>query len=96
MQPKVTFDTVVVHATHLFTSDVDDELVMFDSVQGKYFGLDPVSKRIWTLIGEERSVSSVCEQLLHEYDVAPTHCYEQTSAFIQSLVEANLVEVRHA
>lgn len=96
MQSRVTFDSVLVHAEHLFTSDVDNELVMFDGIQGKYFGLAPVSKRIWTLIGEQRSISSICEQLLREYDVPPTLCYDQTLAFVQSLVDAKLVAVSHA
>ena len=49
---------------------VGDETVILDLQSGTYFGLDPIGARIWTLIGEGKSLAEICDTVLAEYDVA--------------------------
>ena len=48
---------------------VGDETVILDLASGTYYGLDPVGARIWQLMAEGKTIASVCEILLDEFDV---------------------------
>ena len=48
---------------------VGDETVILDLASGTYYGLDPVGARIWQLMAEGKTLATVCEILLDEFDV---------------------------
>ena len=48
---------------------VGEETVLLDLASGTYFGLDPVSTRIWHLLSEGNTVAAVCDNMLTEFDV---------------------------
>ena len=49
---------------------VGDETVILDLASGTYYGLNPVGARIWQLMAEGKSLASVCEILVEEFDVS--------------------------
>lgn len=62
-------DTVVV-SPQAMARQVGDETVILDLASGNYLGLDAVGTRIWQLIGEGKSLATVLEVILAEYEVA--------------------------
>lgn len=49
---------------------VGDETVILDLASGTYFGLDPVGARIWTLLGEGKTLAQVCDAMQEEFEVS--------------------------
>jgi hypothetical protein len=49
--------------------ELDDEAVLLNLKTGIYFGLNPVATRIWQLLFEQRSLSSVLDTMLLEYEI---------------------------
>lgn len=69
---RVCFHTL----PHVVSARVGDSVVLMDRKQGSYFKLNEVGGRVWDLVGNGRTASEVCEQLLEEYDV-PAHRLEE-------------------
>jgi hypothetical protein len=55
--------------------------------------LDPVGARIWELIATPRSVRSIRDALLAEYQVDADRCETDLVALLEALRDADLVEV---
>ena len=73
---------------------VGDEVVLLDLDAGTYFGLDPVGARVWELIGEGLTLSSVCDRMQNEYDTPRNTLKKDILELIKALREENLVAVR--
>lgn len=73
--------------------EVGGEAVLLDLASERYFGLDPVGTRIWTLLGEDSRLQSVHERLCAEYDAEPDRIAADLLALVGKLAEAGLVEV---
>jgi hypothetical protein len=72
---------------------VGDELVMMSAAKGNYIGLSEVGARIWELIDEPRSVESVCDTLVAEYEVDPATCRAEVDAFLTALGQHDAVRI---
>jgi hypothetical protein len=91
---KLSPEAVVTRRAEPLTAPVDGDLVMLDPRRSVYFGLDPVGHRIWALLEEPRSVEALCAELQARYDVPEETCRADVLAFIQQLLDAELVEMR--
>jgi hypothetical protein len=89
----IDVDAKIVRRAGALTAPVDEELVMLDSEESRYFGLNDVGASIWELLERPSTVAEICGKLTEEYRVAPETCREQVSDFVQQLVDAGLVEV---
>ena len=74
-------------------TNLDDNIVMMDVDEGRYFELPPVAARIWTLIEEQQTVRSICDALVEEYDISVETCQQDTLEFLQSAFEMHIVRV---
>ena len=70
---------------------VGDETVILDLASGTYFGLDPVGARIWELMGEGKTLSEVCGQMLEEYEVSRDDLERDVLRLAQELTDQGLV-----
>lgn len=73
-------------------NSIDDELLMLDPDQGKYFGTGVVGKRIWELLENPMTVMEIVSQLIEEFDVTEEACRRDVEDFIGSLHKLKLVE----
>ncbi|MGN6817496.1 MAG: PqqD family peptide modification chaperone [Sphingomonas sp.] len=72
---------------------VGDELVMMSAVKGNYLGLTEVGARIWELIETPRTLESLCDALVAEYDVDPATCRAEVDAFLVTLGQHDAVRI---
>jgi hypothetical protein len=72
---------------------VGDETVIRDLTTGTYFGLDTVGARIWELIGEGKTLTQVCDQMLEEFEVSREELERDTLRLAQELADQGLVAV---
>lgn len=73
--------------------DMGGEVVILDLKSGKYFGLDSVGARIWTLIEEFTPLAEVQRTIMAEYEVDAETCARDILAFVDQMQTAGIVEV---
>ena len=73
--------------------EVGGEAVLLDLASERYFGLDPVGTRIWTLLADEDPLQVVCDTLCAEYDAEPARIRDDLLALVTQLAEAGLVKL---
>ena len=89
-------EVVVRNEDRLLTTTVDDELVGLSIDQGVCYGLNVVGTRIWALIATPRSIDSLCDELLSEFDVEADECRQEVIELLEALRTEGLVTVRAA
>jgi len=89
IDPKAT----VVASPELTSADLGGEAVLLDANTGRYFGLNAVGLRIFELAQEPRTVASIHEALLAEYDVTEDVLWRDLNGFLQTLLERDLVRI---
>lgn len=77
---------------HIAAKLLKDEAVLLDLKEGFYFGLNDVGSRIWTLVGEEKSLSEICDQLLREYEVPRDELEKHVQSLLRELLGKGLIE----
>ena len=92
--PALSLQTIVARRDEPLTARVDDDLVMLDPRQSRYFGVDPTGRRIWELLEEPRSVESLCTALQDEFEVSAETCRADVLAFLEQMSDAGLLETR--
>ncbi|MDZ4701331.1 MAG: PqqD family peptide modification chaperone [Rhodothermales bacterium] len=86
-------DTLVVEPD-LMMADLEGEAVLLNAQTGRYYGLNDVGTRIWTLVAEPTPVAAVVSALKDEYDVDPVLLEGDILRFVEDMVARRLVEVK--
>ena len=73
--------------------EVGGEAVLLDLASERYFGLDPVGTRIWTLLADHDSLQAVADVLHTEYDAEPERISSDLLLLVGQLAEAGLVKL---
>jgi hypothetical protein len=76
--------------------NVSGEAVILNTHTGKYFGLDEVGTRMWTLLSEHGRVEPALRTLLEEYDVTQEQLQADLHVFIENLVAHGLLDINDA
>ncbi len=71
--------------------DLGDESVLLELESGRYYGLDEVGTRMWSLLVEHGSASAAERVLLEEYDVDVERLRGDLDRFVDSLESESLV-----
>ena len=90
----ITRDSVIVVGRDQVASDLAGETVLLSLKTARYYGLADVGARIWDLVHEPVRVSSICETIAREYEVAPERCEADVLRFLEELESNGLIEVR--
>ena len=90
---NVTLTQQVKPSADVLVQEVGGEAVLLDLTSERYFGLDPVGTRIWSLLSQEARLQQVFEVLCAEYEVEPSRLQTDLLALVGQLAEAGLVEV---
>jgi hypothetical protein len=70
---------------------VDDEAILLEQATGRYYGLNKVGTRMWSLLAEYGQLDKVYEQLLAEFDVGETQLRRDLEALTVALIEKGLL-----
>src|SRR5690348_4964282 len=74
MMSRLTLATIVAARSQQVSADLEGEAVILDLERGRYYGLNEVGARVWSLVQEPRSVSEIRDCLLGEYAVDASQC----------------------
>lgn len=87
----ITLQARIKRSEHAISSPIADELVMFDTGAGKYYGLNEIAAEIWNRLEEPLSVEKLCDQLTDEFDVSTDQCRRDVLNFLPKLMEKGLI-----
>src|SRR3954465_5350710 len=73
--------------------DLDGEAVLLETGSGRYYGLDEVGTRMWSLLQIHGETGAVCRALLAEYDVPEDRLRADLEKFVETLAARGLLEV---
>ena len=78
----------------LFSSEINEDLVMMDEKQGLYFCLNEVGKAIWQLLDKPASYAELIRSLTQAYQVDRQQCQTDVELFLQQMIKHQLVQVQ--
>ena len=81
-----------VRSEKIVSSTIDDELLMLDPDQGKYFGTGAVGKRTWEILQVPVTISEIVGQLMEEFEVTEDVCRADVVKFLEALRELKLID----
>ncbi len=93
MKATLSVGSSVVAGRDQVSSDLGDEIAILHLEAGKYYGLDAVGARVWSLIQKPRTVGELRDVLVSEYEVEPDLCERDLIELLQGLANEGLVEV---
>lgn len=79
--------------SHVMPRTVGDETVILDMAKGTYFGLDLVGGRIFELLTSNHTLAQACEKMLVEFEVSRADIERDVLAFVQQMLEKELLSV---
>lgn len=85
---------VVVPAEDVAFREIQREAVLLSLNTGRYYGMNAVATRAWTLFAGGSTFGAVIDQLETEFDVMPAVLERDLTSWLESLVRAGLVHVR--
>ena len=93
---SITADTTVAAATETVSTELDGERVLLNIDTGMYHGMNAVGADIFELLEHPTSVAELSKTISERYDVDQERAEADVRAFLDSLLEAELAEVRHS
>jgi hypothetical protein len=93
MEKQLIRASLIKVAKEQVACDLAGEAVILSLKSGRYFGLNEVGARIWNLIQEPKTVSSVLAAVLQEYDVALEQLEHDVFALLEQMIANELIEV---
>lgn len=74
------------------SGDLGGEAVVLSLKTGKYYGLNLLGARIWELLRDPITLSSIEATIMAEFDVQPDECHAEVNSFIGLLESEGLIE----
>jgi len=90
---KLNLNSTVTQNKETLSSAIDDELVLLSIINNKYYGMDSVGNRIWSLLLEPIMISDMIAVLTNEYDISAAECEKDVLSFFGELYSDNLIIV---
>jgi hypothetical protein len=78
-------------SSEIIDGSLDDNQIMMHIGKGKYFGLNPVGKRIWELIENPKTLYEITELLLSEYNLSAEQCKQEVQIFMEKAVKYGII-----
>lgn len=75
------------------SSDQSGNVVILGLKDGMYFELNEVGARIWHLVQQPRSIQSVLDTLLEEYEVSAEQCETDLLSLAEAMLKRGLVDL---
>ena len=91
----IDLQTIVAASPQHVACELGDEMVILSVETGEYYGLNPVSASVWSLLQQPTTARAVRDALLEEYEgITAQECEAQVLALLGEMRDLQLVEVR--
>ena len=72
-------------------NEVDGELVMMNIETGSYASLNETGKSIWLQLENPKTLDTVIEDLLSEYEIDRSTCEQEVLPFVEKMVKDEIL-----
>jgi hypothetical protein len=93
MGTPLCVQSVVVAASEQISCPLGEESAILNLKNSVYYGLDPVGAHVWKLLREPKTVSTLRDALLEEYDVEAGRCEQDLLELLEKMRSEGLIEV---
>ena len=90
---RIELSSVVARVEQQVSAALDDEIVVLNMNDSKYYGLNGIGAFIWSSIEGPDRVSAVVDAVLDNYEVSRESCEEDVLTFLRELSDAGLIRV---
>jgi hypothetical protein len=90
---EISFSDRIKIPDETLISNLLEESVLLNLNTGRYFGLDDVGTRFYSVLTSAESIQSAYETLLNEYDVEGDVLRNDLVSIINELVDQGLIEI---
>jgi coenzyme PQQ synthesis protein D (PqqD) len=94
MSETISKTSTITAAPGQVSSTVEGEAVILNMETGVYYGLNPVGAWVWDAVQTPRTVSSLIDGLIAEFEVEADQAQQDLTALLEDLAAASLVEVK--
>lgn len=77
--------------TQILDGELDDQQVMMHIDLGKYYGLNPVAKRIWDMLDQPKSFEEIVTSLLEQFEVSEEQCSREVELFLNEAIKKDII-----
>src|SRR5713101_6704165 len=85
--------TVISRSPSVLTAEVEGEIVMMSTEQGRYFGLDDIGSDIWKRIEAPCSFAALIELLVADYDADRVTIAADVRVLLERMAEQDVVRL---
>ena len=89
----LTLDSVVNIPASVLSTTVDQDVVLLNTLTNKYFSLDEVGARFWSLLSDGKTLRDAHQALLKEYEVESFQLEQDLLELLSELRGSGLVEI---
>ncbi len=93
MARRVSFAKRIRVPPHVLVRLVEGEAVLLNLSSERYYGLDEVGARMWTVLTSASCIQEAYESLLQEYEVEAGQLRQNLEELVEELRQNGLVEV---
>jgi len=86
-------NTKVQIPSSVFIQEVDNEVIILDTITEEYFSINEVGKDIWDLISKNLSLKAIKEELSLVYEIDENQLEVDILNFIKALNEKGLINI---
>lgn len=90
---RIDLSSVVARVEQQVSAALDDEIVVLNMNDSKYYGLNGIGAFIWRSIEEPDRVSAVVDAVFDNFEVSRENCEEDVLVFLHELRNAGLIRV---
>lgn len=90
MTHMTRYTSVILSGDVLFR-DLEGDAVLLDLASGRYFGLNPVGTRVWTLLASGATVDAAIAALAAEFDADAGQIARDVEALLTEMATRGLV-----
>lgn len=85
-------DMIVVRSSSVVHTEMNEQTMLMNIEEGKYYSLSQVGSQIWRLLENPTRVDALIAQLEEEFEVTEQECRDQTHEFLQDLIKRQLAQ----
>ena len=78
-------------STDVIFRELDGEAVLLDFASGRYYGLNAVGTRVWTLLAAGQTVDSAIDVVVHEFDAIEDQVARDVDELVAELLSRGLL-----
>lgn len=79
--------------TKFLASALGEEIVMMNTDNGDYIGVNNVGSDIWNMLTEPMRIDQLVEKVMEEYEVSAEDAKTEIDAFVQRMLKQEMITV---